>query len=137
VLFWSHEATLNLAFGFGRKTLIVGKMKFPLLIAHGQNVIFALLALGAGASLMGIVSILAGLTKKKGKKSRLGIVAGLLAGISGIAFCGIHRFEPPYDDPLMLALTAPLLLGILGFGLSMRRADEPKQPPVPMRGNGP
>jgi len=99
-------------------------MKIPLIIAHGESALLLVLALGVGASLIGLCAVVVGLAKKKQRRSMSGITLGTLALAAGILFCSIHRFQQPFFDLLMLALTAPLILGVIGIALSLRHENE-------------
>ena len=106
------------------------KMKFPLIFAHGQEALLFVFALGVGATVVGLASVVLGV-KRKDRRSTAGIALGVVATLSGCFFCVIHQFRPPYFDLLMFSLAAPLFLGTVGVYLCFRRKPRPNKAPEP------
>lgn len=96
-------------------------MKFQAILAHGEQIIVFVLAVGAGAVVVGVSGLVAAMRKKEGEISIAGAICAVLGIIVGAFLCFLHGAEPPFFDLLSLVMLLPLPLSILALYLSFKR----------------
>lgn len=99
-------------------------MKFPVILAHGEQIIFFMLAVGAGALVVGVIGLVAAMGKKKDEVSIGGAISAVLGIIVGAFLCFLHGAEPPFFDLLSIVMLLPLPISIIALYLSFKRKDK-------------
>ncbi len=96
-------------------------MKSPVILAHGQQVLAFILAVGVGAIAISLAALVAGFRKKNDKRSVSGLVCSSLGIMVGGFLCFLHGAEPPYFDFFSVIMLSPLPLALVALFLSLRR----------------
>ncbi len=95
-------------------------MKFPLFIAHGQEVLQVLAVIVALANGVAVAAVASALRKKPDRVSRIGAVLGGIGIALGLWLCWLARWE--FDSSLLsigIACISPI--SALGLALSLRK----------------
>lgn len=94
------------------------------ILAHGEQIIFFMLALGVGALVFGVIGLVAALHKRRDEVSVLGAVCSVFGILGGGFLCLLHGAEPPFFDLLSIVMLLPLPLAMITLYLSFKRQDK-------------
>ena len=101
--------------------LVSQAMSVPVLLAHGEEVLLFVLALGAGALIAGSVGLVAALRKNEDEISVVGAVCSLIGTVVGGVLWFFHGGELPFFDPISILMVLPLPLATFALYFSFRR----------------